>query len=365
MNDKEWMLQAMHEAARGGWGVHPNPMVGAILVRNGEEIGRGYHHGAGLPHAEIEAIRDAASRGYTDLTGATIYVSLEPCNHFGRTPPCTEALIRAGIARCVIGTVDFDERVRGAGIRRLQEAGIECVVGFCEQELLELNAAFFSRTRDGRPFVTAKWAMTLDGHTATASGSSQWITGERAREDVHRERERHDAIMAGTQTVIADNPQLNVRLEGEHRQPLRMILDRSGRIPLDARVFDTSHQKTVVFTASGTDPERWHGLDVAVERVAESSNGLDLREVLSCLARKYTITTLYCEGGATLHGAMFDGGFIDQVHVYVAPKITGGAAARGCIGGRGVDTMAQAVGLHFDEIRQLGDDVRLGGRIRR
>lgn len=363
MNDREWMHLAEQEAARGGWAVHPNPMVGAILVKDGVELGRGYHHGAGQAHAEVEALRDAARRGH-DVRGATIYVTLEPCNHYGRTPPCTEALIAAGISRCVVGPLDTDVRVRGAGIRRLEAAGIPCTVGVCEQELLELNAAFFTRTRDERPFITAKWAMTLDGRTATASGSSQWITGTLAREDVHRERARHDAIMAGTQTLVVDNPQLNVRLDGEYRQPVRVVLDRTLRVPLTHRVFDTSSQRTILFTAR-TDVAAWLERGVEVENVACDAHGLDLREVLRRLATKYLITTLYCEGGATLHGALFDLGLVDQVHAYIAPKLTGGDQARGCIGGAGVELMSQAHRLEHLEIRPLGDDFRMAGRIRR
>lgn len=363
MNDTAWMKEAMSEAARGGWDVHPNPMVGAIIVRDGEELGRGYHHGAGQPHAEVEALRQAAERGH-DVRGATIYVTLEPCNHYGRTPPCTEALIASGISRCVVGSADWDARVRGAGISRLEAAGIECTVGVCERELMELNAAFFTRTRDERPFVTAKWAMTSDGHTATRTGSSQWITGPEARRDVHLERARHEGILAGTQTILADDPQLNVRLDGAWRQPLRVILDRTLRIPLDARVFDTSAQKTLLFTARrDVDTSPWASRGVDVECVSGDAQGLDLREVLHILAQKYMMTTLYCEGGARLHGSLFDLGLIDQVHVYMAPKLTGGAQAAGCIGGVGVGAMSEAPSFEFEDVVRLGRDVRLSGRI--
>ena len=363
MNDTAWMKEAMSEAARGGWSVHPNPMVGAIIVRDGVELGRGYHHGAGQAHAEIEALRQAAARGH-DVRGATIYVTLEPCNHYGRTPPCTEALIASGISRCVVGSADWDSRVRGAGIRRLEAAGISCTVGVCERELMELNAAFFTRTRDERPFVTAKWAMTCDGHTATRTGSSQWITGPEARRDVHQERARHEGILAGTQTILADDPQLNVRLEGEWRQPVRIILDRKLRIPLDARVFDTTAQKTILFTSRrDADMSPWAARGVQVEFVSEVEQGLDLREVLHILAVRYLMTTLYCEGGARLHGSLFDLGLIDQVHVYMAPKLTGGADAAGCIGGLGVGAMADAPAFEFDSVVRLGKDVRLSGRI--
>ena len=364
MNDIEWMQQAMNEAAKGGWTVHPNPMVGAIIVRHDQELGRGYHHKAGMPHAEIEALRQAQELGH-DVRDATIYVTLEPCNHYGRTPPCTEALIKAGIKRCVIGSVDSDSRVRGAGIRRLQEAGIECVVGVCQNDLLELNAAFFTRTRDNRPFITAKWAMTADGHTATATGSSQWITGPEARRDVHAERSKHDAIIAGTQTILLDNPQLNVRLDGTWKQPIRIILDRTLRIPLSHNVFDTTNQKTILFTANhSAETAPWQDRGVCIEYVEETENRLNLTQILQTLAQKYTITTLYCEGGAALHGALLDQHLIDQVHIYMAPKLTGGLHARGCIAGTGIDKMSDAAQFSWDEIIRLGSDIRLSGRLR-
>lgn len=366
MNDFEWMQEAMKEAAKGGWDVHPNPMVGAVIVKNGLEIGRGYHHGVGYPHAEIEALKDAQNRG-NDVSGATIYVTLEPCNHFGHTPPCSEALIKSGIARCVMGPVDPNKKVKGGGLQRLQEAGMDCVSGLCEKELIELNAPFFTRTSKNRPFITAKWAMTADGRTASKSGSSKWITGSQAREDVHLERSKHDAIMAGTQTILSDNPQLNVRLEnGNYRQPVRVILDRNLRIPLDFNVFDTSRQKTILFTSTKNhDFSKYTDLGVTVETVNENVNGtgLDLMQVLSVLADKYTFTTLYCEGGASLHGSLHDLNVIDQVHIYIAPKIIGGSESRGCIFGNGIGNMSDATQFSFLDIKRIGDDIRLSARI--
>ncbi|MBQ9394802.1 MAG: bifunctional diaminohydroxyphosphoribosylaminopyrimidine deaminase/5-amino-6-(5-phosphoribosylamino)uracil reductase RibD [Proteobacteria bacterium] len=359
MNDTEWMLEAMREAAKCGWSAHPNPMVGAIIVRDGVELGRGYHHGSGTPHAEVEALRNAHQRGM-DVRNADLYVTLEPCNHYGKTPPCTEAIIAAGIRKCYIGTVDSDERVRGSGIQRLKDAGIECVVGFCEKELRALNEAFFTRTQFERPFVTAKWAMTADGRTATRTGSSQWITGKIAREDVHRERARHDGIIAGTQTVLIDNPQLNVRLDGSYRQPTRIILDRTLRIPLSHHVFKTDEQKTILFTSrKDADTSAYEARNVAVELVDGDDKGLDLDAVMRCLAKKYMMTTLYCEGGAALHGSLLDHGVIDQIHLYMAPKIIGGEAARGCIAGLGIEKMADALEFCFSDIQTLGNDIRI------
>lgn len=361
MDANAWMTEAMREASKAGWGAHPNPMVGAVIVKDGKELGRGYHHAAGQPHAEIEALRQAAANGY-DVSGADIYVTLEPCNHYGRTPPCTEALIRAKIARCFIGTLDSDVRVRGAGVERLRQAGITCEVGICQKALTQLNAAFFTRTRLKRPYITAKWAMTADGFTATHSGSSQWITGIEARTDVHRERARYDAIIAGTQTVLFDNPTLNVRHVPCSRQPVRVLLDRCGRIPTTHHIFDTTEQKTILFTSKEADLSRYDGLSIEIETVETCDGKLDLRAVMECLAVRHLMTTLYCEGGATLHGALNDLDMIDAVDIYIAPKLIGGVGARACIAGNGVPLMSKAREFVFDAPVRLGNDIKLSGR---
>ena len=360
MNDIGWMREAIKEATKGGWTVHPNPMVGAVIVKDGVELGRGYHHGVGTSHAEVEALEDASRRGY-DVRGATIYVTLEPCNHYGHTPPCTEALISAGISRCVIGATDSNRKVKGGGIERLQSEGIECVQGVCEDEVREFNAPFFTRTMKNRPYITCKWAMTADGRTASATGSSQWITGPESRRDVHLERSKHDAIIAGTQTIIADNPQLNVRLDNySGRQPVRIVLDRTLRIPHDYHVFDTANQKSILFTSvKDADFSFYKSRNIDVHIIDESSNHLDILKVLNILADQYNITTLYCEGGAGLHGSLHDQQLIDQVHIYIGAKLIGGMNAAGCIGGRGIELMNQATELKIRDIRQIGNDIRL------
>jgi len=370
-NDLNWMKRAFEEAAKGGWAVHPNPMVGCVIVKDGREIGCGYHHGAGQPHAEIEALNSAAANG-EDVSGSTVYVTLEPCNHYGKTPPCTEALIKAGIKRCIIGTIDTDARVRGAGVARLKEAGIEVNVGFLADELQELNAAFFKRTSLGLPYVTAKWAMTLDGHIATRTHDSRWVTGEEARRDVHLARSKHDAIMVGTQTVLDDNPHLNVRLDGKQwHQPLRVILDRTRRIPLNSRVFDTGFQRTVLFTAREGDfvlnnkVEDYTFEGVCVEFVPVVDGHLSLRAILRTLVSWYGVTTLYVEGGATLHGAFFDQKLVDAIDVYIAPKILGGQAAPCAVGGAGIEKMDLAAMAKFEPPVLLGQDIRLRGVIRK
>ena len=369
MNDIYWMKEALSEASKAGWTTHPNPMVGAVIVRDGKELGRGYHHCAGMPHAEVEALRNAKENGFDDVSGATLYVTMEPCNHYGRTPPCTNAIIDAKIARCVIGTRDSNQHVCGGGVERLQNAGIPCTVGLCNDELRFLNRAFFTATRLNRPYITAKWAMSVDGKIATRTGHSKWITGDIARRDVHEQRALHDAIMVGTQTVIADDPQLNVRLDAPKRQPLRVIVDRQLRIPLSAKVFDTSAQKTVLFTCASNAPfTPYEAKGVAVECVELAPNTqncdnaaprLDLAQIFARLVERYAITPLYCEGGATLLGQLRDEDVVDSCHIYIAPKLIGGATARPAIAGLGAETMQQAQTFHFEPPQILGNDIRL------
>ena len=362
MNDIAWMQEALKEAARGGWSVHPNPMVGAVIVKDGRELGRGYHHGVGQAHAEVEALQNAATRR-NDVNGATIYVTLEPCNHYGHTPPCTEALINAGIKRCVIAALDPNKKVKGGGIARLREAGIQCDLGICQNDVLALNAPFFTRTTLNRPFITCKWAMTADGKTATVTGNSQWVTSPESREDVHCERGRHDAILVGTQTIIADDPQLNVRLEGyTGRQPVRVILDRTLRIPKNYRIWNTKFQKTLLFTSAknienNSDLSFYTNNGVDVHPIDENNSILDLEQVLQILADNYSITTLYCEGGNRLHGALHDMGAIDQVDIYIAPKIVGGNNAFGCVGGNGIEWMDDATQLKIRDVQRIGPDI--------
>lgn len=360
--DESWMLQALNEATKGGWQVHPNPMVGAVIVKDGAEIGRGYHRGVGHPHAEVEALKNARENGH-DVAGATIYVTLEPCNHFGHTPPCSEALIQSGIARCVMGSLDPNRKVKGGGLQRLLDAGISCQVGVCQKELIQLNAPFFTRTRFNRPYITAKWAMTADGKITSKSGDSKWITGINARHDVHIQRSLHDAIIAGTQTILADNPQLNVRIQDNVcRQPVRIILDRNLRIPLDFHVFNTQNQRTILFTKErDTDWQPYTDRGIELEFVPEniSHTGLELTAVLFRLADKYSFTTLYCEGGSALHGTLHDLGYIDQIHVYIAPKIIGGNNALPPLAGSGIEFMSDATQFIWQPPIVLGEDIRL------
>ncbi|MBM3464963.1 MAG: bifunctional diaminohydroxyphosphoribosylaminopyrimidine deaminase/5-amino-6-(5-phosphoribosylamino)uracil reductase RibD [Armatimonadetes bacterium] len=291
------MRRALELAARALGDTSPNPVVGAVLVRDGEIVGDGWHQRAGLPHAEVEALAAAGDRA----RGATLYVTLEPCNHQGRTPPCTEAVLQAGIARVVAAVADSNPLARG-GLAWLRERGVEVSCGLLEDEARRLNRFFFTWIARRRPFVTLKWAMTLDGRAATASGHSQWITGPEARALVHCERAAHDAVLVGIGTVLADNPRLDARVDGVSKPRLRVVLDPRGRTPADARVLDPSLGPTLVL------PTR------------------DLSEVLRGLAAR-DVLSVFVEGGPTVHGAFLRAGLVDRVLAFVAPKGVGGRAA--------------------------------------
>lgn len=356
MYNEQWMLRALELAKMGTWATHPNPMVGAVIVRDGELLGEGYHKGAGQKHAEIVALDDATARGH-DVRGAQIYVTLEPCNHFGKTPPCTQALIAAGIAQCYIGTGDPDLRVHGKGLACLQSAGIHCELGFLQKELSELNAAYFKRATLGLPYVTCKWAMSLDGRIATKTGSSQWITGPEARIDVHLQRSRHDAILVGTNTIRTDNPSLNVRHLACTRQPLRVVLDRTLRIDPSANVFNTELAPTLLITSSNADLKPYESRGIRCMHVAQDNNKLDLDAILRTLARDFAITTLYCEGGAEIFGSLFDLAIPDACDIYLGAVLIGGKDAKSPVAGQGASLMVQAMHMQCRETRRLGNDV--------
>ena len=336
------MDRALGLAARGLGLVEPNPMVGAVVVKDGEVVGEGWHERFGGAHAEVNALADCRSRG-VDVRGATVVVTLEPCCHTGKTGPCTEALIGAGVARVVVATVDPDPRVSGGGRRRLREAGVEVEVGVCEAEARRLNEAFIKRVTTGLPWVIVKWAQTLDGRTATATGHSRWISNEASRAEVHRLRGRVDAVLVGVGTVIADDPSLTARppeASDVKRVARRVVVDRSGRLPRElpgARLLRDGGPTVTVLDG-------------------------DLREGLRGLAGE-GVTNVLVEGGATLVGALFDAGLVDQVLVYVAPKVVGDAAAVPTVRGLTCATMEEALGLTLVDVRRLGGDVALDYRV--
>lgn len=352
--DHRHMAQALLLAGRGLFTTQPNPRVGCVIAHGDEVVGTGFHQRAGEPHAEVFALREAGERA----RGASAYVTLEPCAHYGRTPPCADALVAAGVRRVVIASEDPFPQVNGRGIDKLRAAGITVETGLMREAARELNIGFFSRIERGRPWVRVKLAMSLDGRTALANGESKWITGEAARADVQRWRARSSAILSGSGTVLADDPRLTVRLpEGEaFAPPLRVILDRQLRTPAGSHVLDGSMPTLLLHgaAASGAD-ERF----ARVERVALAMQGdvLDLRAALALLAGR-GCNEVHVEAGPTLCGALFAAGLVDELLLYVAPLLLGDGA-RPLLQLPTLHDMARRWQLQVVDQRMLGQDIRL------
>ncbi len=361
------MARALQLAARGEGFVEPNPMVGCVIVRDGEIVGEGHHERFGGPHAEINALTVAGERA----AGATAYVTLEPCCHHGKTPPCTAALAKAGI-RCVVAAVtDPFPEVDGGGIAALQSMGIECRVGVQAAPAEWLLAPYRMRLTSGRPWIVAKWAMTLDGKIATRAGNSQWISSEASRALVHQLRGRMDAIMVGSGTARADDPLLTARpvnLADVKRTATRIVVDSAASLSPDSKLVQTARDIPLL-VAVGTDAslEACNKLRSAgAEVIAGKDNAHDerLASLFSILAER-RMTNILVEGGSRLIGTLFENQMIDEVHVFVAPKIVGGAAAVSPIGGLGVERMAEALKLADISIEELEGDVYIHGRVAR
>lgn len=353
MTDHLHMAYALRLAERGLYTTQPNPRVGCVIVQGDEVVGTGFHQRAGEPHAEVFALREAGERA----RGATAYVTLEPCAHHGRTPPCAEALIAAGVARVVIAAEDPFTQVAGRGIALLRAAGITVEAGLMRDAARELNAGFFSRIERGRPFVRVKLAMSLDGRTALANGESKWITGAAARADVQRWRARSSAILSGSGTVLADNPRLTVRLTGaEFLPPLRVLLDRQLRTPAGSHVLDGSTPTLVLHgVAAACVDDRFAQVERMV--VATAEGAIDLRAVLDLLAGR-GCNEVHVEAGPTLCGALFAAGLVDELLLYVAPLLLGDGA-RPLLGLPTIADMAQRWRLQVLDQRQIGVDWRL------
>ncbi len=348
--DRAWMRRALALAHQGLYTTTPNPRVGCVLVKDGVAIGEGFHRRAGGPHAEVLALADAAANG-RDPRGATVYVTLEPCNHQGRTGPCTEALVGAGVARVVAAMPDPNpEAMHGAA--RLAAAGIAVEVGLLEDEARALNVGFVARLQRGRPWVRMKIAASLDGRTALASGESQWITGEEARADGHRWRARACGILTGSGTVLQDDPQLTVRGVVTPRQPLRIVLDRHAETPPEARVL---HDGNVLVVTTGRRHPAW---PPHVEAIAlpDSGGKIDLGALMRALASR-GMNEIHVEAGAGLNGALLAAGLVDELLVYLAPTLLGDAA-RG-MAALAVASLGDGVRLVFHEVTQLGADLRV------
>lgn len=352
------MDAALAAAATADFGTSPNPMVGCVIVREGAVIGTGFHARAGTPHAEINALAAVGERA----RGADLYVTLEPCAHHGRTPPCTDALIEAALRRVVVAMIDPNPQVAGRGVAALRAAGITVDVGTREAEARRLNEFYLKHVSTGLPFVTAKFAASLDGKIATAGGESRWITSAQTRDASHRLRHINDAILVGVNTVIADDPELTTRIEGG-RSPLRIVVDSRLRIPLTARVLRSAPGSALVATTAAADPDRISRLreaGVEVEVVDASPSGVDLAALMAVLGARGAISVLV-EGGARVHGAAFDAGIVDKVVAMLAPRVIGGAAAPSAVGGAGAASLAAAAPLRDVSVERLGPDLVVTG----
>lgn len=360
---QDYMARALTLADNAAGMTSPNPVVGAVIVSGGKIIGEGWHRRAGGPHAEVDALRSATG----PVEGATMYVTLEPCCHHGRTPPCTQALIEAGIAEVHYAIADPNPKVQGGGHRQLQTAGIRVFRGLLEPQARELNRPFFHFIQHGKPYIFAKFAMSLDGKIATRTGSSQWITGENARQEGMRLRHRCDAILVGSGTIRADNPRLTTRLEDcDGISPLRVILDSREGLDPSARVFDPQLAgSALLLTTKTLEKSRlraFQNRQVDVCKVAATTEGFVQPEaVLETLGNR-DITSLIIEGGSRTHASFFNRDLVQEVWVFIAPKMIGGNAAPGPIGGTGIETMAEARKWQWLESKRVGNDFLLRAR---
>ena len=350
-----FMQRALDLARQAKGRTSPNPLVGAVIVKDGKVIGEGYHRKAGTPHAEVHALNAAGE----NAKGATLYINLEPCCHWGRTPPCTEAVIDAGIADVHIAEVDPNPSVAGKGVHQLQNAGIHVHVGICEQEASNLNEVHRKYIQTGKPFVILKTAMSLDGKIATASGESQWITSEASRQKGHEVRDTVDAILVGRGTVARDNPSLTTRLQDrEGQDPTRIVLDSHGKTPTDARIFNAASEAGVIVavtpeaSSENVDALKKAGAEVIiVPKIYDKVCFKSLMEILG----KREITSVLIEGGGEVNASAIAAGVVDKVMCFVAPKLIGGQNAPGPIGGMGIRRLADASNLRRISITSIAE----------
>jgi diaminohydroxyphosphoribosylaminopyrimidine deaminase/5-amino-6-(5-phosphoribosylamino)uracil reductase len=361
--DIEMMRRALKLAERGAGWTSPNPMVGAVIVKEGRIIGEGWHRLYGSDHAEVDAFRNASE----DVSGADMYVTLEPCSHYGKTPPCAKAIIEKGIGRVFVGIEDPNPLVSGRGIRMMRESGIHVESGFLEEEGRKLNEVFLKYITTGLPFCVMKTAMTLDGKIATATGDSKWITGELSREHVHELRHRLSGIMVGIGTILADDPMLTTRLQGRpSKDPVRIVIDSSARTPLDAKVLNASSEAgTIIAVTEKADSDKVKalaakGAEVIVTPLREG--GVDLNFLMLELGRR-KIDSVLLEGGGRVNYAALRSGVVDKVNAFIAPKIVGGETARTPVEGEGIRLMKDAILFSKTEFRRFGDDIMIEGYI--
>jgi diaminohydroxyphosphoribosylaminopyrimidine deaminase/5-amino-6-(5-phosphoribosylamino)uracil reductase len=399
-NDEQLMRAALELAKRGEGFVEPNPMVGCVLVKNGNIIGSGFHTKFGEAHAEVEALRDAYCRyGDDAAVGATCYVTLEPCSHYGKTPPCTSALQSSGVHRVVVAMRDPNPVVNGQGLQILRNAGIAITEQVLEDEARSLNAPYLTLLEKHRPWIIAKWAMTLDGRSASRTGNSQWISGEASRKIVHRLRSRMDAVMIGSQTALRDNPDLTVRFDVfAPRVPVRIVLDSNAALTSEYRLVQTARQVPVLLVVCSDAPSKQIDmlqdagceiLPIPSDSTEQSAGQNAVRntvhntvqntepntvqnyvrnyqrrtEILMKYLAQRKITNLFVEGGKQVFGTLFDMQLVDEVHVFIAPKLIGGQSAYPAVGGTGLTEMEKAWQLELPEIQIVEQDVYIHGRI--
>jgi diaminohydroxyphosphoribosylaminopyrimidine deaminase/5-amino-6-(5-phosphoribosylamino)uracil reductase len=360
--DEKFMREALRLAKKGLGRTSPNPAVGAVVVRDGEIIARGYHKKAGARHAEAEALAGMEGKA---REGDILYVTLEPCNHHGRTPPCTEAILKKGIKRVAVGMEDPNPQVSGGGCGRLAERGVEVRSGVMEAECRRLNEDFIKFVTTGRPFVVAKSALTLDGWTAARTGHSRWVTNERSRRFVHRLRDRVQGVMVGVGTVVADDPRLTTRLRNRRgKDPLRIIVDTHLRIPENARVLSSdSPSETLIVMGEGVPPERLKKVEragVSTLVCPEKEGRIDLGALLGLLG-DMSVTSIMVEGGGTLMGSMIRERLIDKFYIFKAPKLLGGSDGIPMVSGPGPESMDHCLVLKDIRVRRFGDDILIRG----
>lgn len=361
MNNEEYMKTALELAKKGMGFVNPNPMVGTVIVKDGKIIGKGFHRKYGELHAERNAFADCTA----DCSGADMYVTLEPCCHHGKTPPCTDIIIEKNIRRVFIGSSDPNPRVAGKGVRILKENGIEVIEGILKKECDRLNEIFFHYITTGKPFVTMKYAMTIDGKIACQNGLSKWITGEKSRQHVHRERLKHSAIMVGVGTVIADNPMLNCRLENG-RNPIRIICDTNLRTPINSNVIKTADEIPTIIATCSEDRDKissYENHGCKIMNVNKKDGHVDLCELVQKLGEE-KIDSILLEGGGELNESALKSGIVNKIQAYIAPKIFGGRDAKTAVSGVGVTCPDDAYMLENTEIQRIGDDILIEGRVK-
>lgn len=363
--DMNFMKRAIFLAKKGKGFVNPNPLVGAVIIKDNKIIGEGYHEVYGGPHAEVNAINNAKG----DVFGATMYVTLEPCYHYGKTPPCVELIIQKKIARVVIGILDANPLVAGKSVKKLQEHGIGVQYGVMEKEIKDMNRSFLKFITQKRPYVILKTAMTMDGKISTYTGDSKWISGEDSRKYVQELRQEVMGIMVGIGTLIADDPSLTTRLyEKNNSSPRPIIVDSSGRISLNARIFNEHNPRNIILaTTSKMSKEKeieLRQLGVQIIKTTFSNGRVNLNELIDDLGN-LGIDSILLEGGSTLNGSAIEENIVDEIITFIAPKVIGGENSKTPIGGKGVTKMKDAISIDTIEVLKLGEDIMYRGKIRR